>query len=81
MTSGTEGMRVTTVEEADAVRFVKHEAEKRAVNAGAHGHGGHGPLGHHAAQAAQAAQGPLGHHAAQAANAAQRNLMAAFNAA
>jgi hypothetical protein len=77
MTSGTEGMRVTTVEEADAVRFVKHEAEKRAVNAGAHCHGGH-----HAAQAAQATQGPLGHgQAAQAANAAQRNLMAAFNAA
>jgi hypothetical protein len=74
MTSGTEGMRVTTVEEADAVRFLKHEAEKRAVTAG-----GHGPLGHHAAQAAQ---GPLGHgQAAQAANAAQRNLMAAFNAA
>jgi hypothetical protein len=46
MTSGTEKMRVTTVEEADAVRFLKHEAEKRAVNAGAHGHGTQGPLGH-----------------------------------
>ena len=68
MTFGTEGMRVTTVEEADAVRFLKHEAEKRAVTAGAHG-----PLGHHAAQAPQAAVG----HATNA----PRNLMAAFNAA
>ena len=43
MTEWTEGMRVTTVEEADAVRFVKHEAEKRAPGA-------------QAAQAAQTAQ-------------------------
>ena len=64
-------MRVTTVEEADAVRFVKHEAEKRAVTSGAHG-----PLGHHATQAAVG-------HAANTAHAvnAQRNLLAAFNAA
>ena len=33
MTEWTEGMRVTTVEEADAARFVKHEAEKRAPGA------------------------------------------------
>ena len=46
MTEWTEGMRVTTVEEADAARFVKHEAEKRAPGAG------------QAAQAAQTAQAP-----------------------
>lgn len=73
MTFSTEVMRVTTVEEADAVRFDKREEEKRAVTAGAHG-----PLGHHATHAAQAAQA-VG-HAAHAAH-APRNLMAAFNAA
>ena len=72
MTEWTEGMRVTTVEEADAVRFVKHEAEKRAPGA----------------QAAQATQAGVSQAAgvshatgvSQAAH-APRNLMAAFNAA
>ena len=58
--------RVTTVEEADAVRFVKHEAEKRAPGA----------------QTAQAVQAAQAAQAAQAGvSQAPRNLMAAFNAA